>query len=62
MVRSWRPIATLFAQDLVLLTVDGQSRKIPLNDLDMKKTLAANHERGVDLVIPKNNGEAYLSF
>jgi thiol-disulfide isomerase/thioredoxin len=44
------------------LTVDGQSRKIPLSELDMNKTAAANHERGVDLVMPKNDSEVFLSF
>jgi len=52
----------LIRAGFVQLTVEGQSRNIPLSDLDMNKTLAANRARGVDLVVPKNNAEVFVSF
>jgi len=42
--------------------VDGQWRTIALSTLDLKATLAVNHDRGVDLNIPKNRSEIFLAF
>jgi len=42
--------------------VDGQQRTIALRTLDMKTTLAVNHQRGVDLNIPKSHSEIFLAF
>lgn len=44
------------------LTVDGKPRIIPLTDLDLNATLAANHERGVNLRIPTNPNEVVMGF
>ncbi len=44
------------------LTVNGEARQIPLNTLDLKKTVSVNHERGIDFKIPTSQGEVFLSF
>ena len=37
-------------------------RTIPLSAVNLDATVAANHERGIDLKIPKNRSEVMLSF
>jgi len=44
------------------ITADGKPRVIPLTELDVKATLAANHERGVNLKIPTNPNEVVMGF
>jgi len=44
------------------LTVKGEQRQVPLSDLDLKKTVAANRERGVDFKIPTTSNQVFLSF
>ena len=44
------------------VTAEGQDRSIPLNALDIKKTVAANHERGIDIKFPKSGSEMFLAF
>jgi hypothetical protein len=44
------------------VTADGKPRVIPLTELDLEATLAANHERGVNLRIPANPNEAVTGF
>jgi thiol-disulfide isomerase/thioredoxin len=52
---------TLYATFLHV-TADGQERSIPLSALDVKKTVAANRERGINLKIPSNGSEMFLAF
>jgi len=40
----------------------GAQRTIPLSTINMDATVAANHERGIDLRIPKSKSEIMLSF
>lgn len=35
---------------------------VPLSQLDVDATIAANHQRGIDLEFPKSQGELYLTF
>lgn len=42
------------------VTVNGQPRTIPLKALDMKATIAACRQRGIDLKIPKSRSEITL--
>jgi thiol-disulfide isomerase/thioredoxin len=42
--------------------VDGQEHKIALSTLDIKATVAINHQRGIDLNIPKSRNQIFLSF
>ena len=44
------------------VTVGGEQRKIALSALDVKATLALNRQRGIDLKIPQNRNEVYVSF
>lgn len=44
------------------IEVDRQQRVIPVSELDLNATLAANHERGIDLTFPRNNGTVFLGF
>jgi thiol-disulfide isomerase/thioredoxin len=44
------------------ITADGKLRVIPLTELDLKATLAANHERGINLKIPTNPNEVVMGF
>lgn len=45
----------------VRVMVDGRVRTISLGALDMKATLTANHERGLDLKIPARGGELLIA-
>jgi hypothetical protein len=44
------------------ITADGKLRVIPLTELDLKATLAVDHERGVNLRIPTNPNEIVMGF
>lgn len=44
------------------VSIDRQQRTVPLDTLDLKATLAANRERGIDLRIPNDRNEISLSF
>jgi thiol-disulfide isomerase/thioredoxin len=48
----------LTAQSL-RLTADGLQRSIPMSAVDMKASIAANHERGIDLKMPSRH-EVFL--
>jgi hypothetical protein len=43
-------------------SIKRQQRTIPLDRLDLDATIAANHERGIDLRIPADRNEISLSF
>lgn len=40
----------------------GVQRTIPFNNINVDATLAANHERGIDLTFPRNSGTIFLGF
>ncbi len=44
------------------LTVNGEQRRVPLSDLDIRKTVSVNHERGIEFKVPATNNEVFLSF
>jgi hypothetical protein len=52
----------LLTVDSLRLQQDGGQRTIPLSAVNLEATLAANHERGVDLQIPKNKDQIMLGF
>ncbi len=52
----------LITASVLHVTVDRSERNIPLSQLDIKRTLAANHERGIELSIPVSSSEISLSF
>jgi hypothetical protein len=43
-------------------SIGRQQRTIPLDRIDLDATIAANHERGIDLRIPADRNEISLSF
>ena len=51
----------MLTADSVRVTLAGQQRTIAMSALDMKATLAANHERGIDLKIPASRHEIFLA-
>jgi hypothetical protein len=46
----------------VTIDVGRQQRTIPLSDLDMNQTMAANHQRGVDIAFPRDSNSLFISF
>jgi hypothetical protein len=52
----------LLTYDHVDVTSDREQRTIPLSTLDVKATVAANHQRGIDLRIPNGHGEVSVGF
>jgi hypothetical protein len=44
------------------LNVDRRPRTIPLDQLDLDATIAANRERGIDLRVPTDQNEILLRF
>jgi hypothetical protein len=46
----------------VEVTVAGEQRHIALASLDTKKTIALNHQHGVDLKLPTSKNEVFLGF
>jgi hypothetical protein len=47
---------------LLSISIDRQQRAVPLNQLNLEATVAANHERGIDLRIPDDRNEISLGF
>jgi hypothetical protein len=52
----------MLTHNSLFLTVDREQRTIPLVMLDIRATVAADHERGIDLRIPADRSEITLSF
>jgi hypothetical protein len=52
----------LLTHDNLYVTIDHQQRTIPLAMLNLNATVAADHERGIDLRIPADRNEISLSF
>jgi hypothetical protein len=46
----------------VTIDVGRQQRTIPLSDLDMNETMAANRQRGVDIAFPRDSNSLFISF
>ncbi len=44
------------------VSAEGQDRSIPLSALDIKKTIAINRERGINIKIPTTANEVFLAF
>jgi len=52
----------LLTHDNLFATIGRQQRAIPLAMLDINATIAADHERRIDLRIPADRGEILLGF
>jgi hypothetical protein len=44
------------------INVNRRQRTIPVDQLDLDATIAANHERGIELRVPADHNEISLSF
>jgi hypothetical protein len=44
------------------IEVGRQKRTIPVSTLDLDATIAANHERGIEVTIPRDRNTVFLSF
>jgi hypothetical protein len=52
----------LLTASALSIDIGRQQRIIPVNNLNIDATLAANHERGIELFIPRNSGTVFLGF
>jgi hypothetical protein len=46
----------------VTIDVGRQQQTIPLSELDMNETIAANRQRGVDITFPRDSNSLFISF
>jgi hypothetical protein len=44
------------------IQVGHQRREIPIDTLDLDATIAANHERGIEVTIPRDRTAVFVSF
>ena len=44
------------------IELGGQQRIVSVRNVNVDATLAANHERGIELIFPRNNGTIFLGF
>ena len=50
------------SSNFLRVTADGQDRSIPISSLDVKKTVALNHDRGINVKIPTGGNELFVAF
>ena len=46
----------------VTLDVGRQQRTIPISDIDLNETMAANRQRGVEIAFPRDSNYLFMSF
>jgi hypothetical protein len=46
----------------VTVNVGRQQRTIPLSDIDVNETMAANRQRGVEIAFPRDSNSLFMSF
>jgi hypothetical protein len=52
----------LLTAESLQIQVGRQRREIPLGTLDLDATIAANHQRGIELTIPRDRSAVFVSF
>jgi hypothetical protein len=52
----------LLTNQSLQIEVDRQLRTIPVSTLDLDATIAANHERGIEVKIPRDSSTVFLGF
>jgi hypothetical protein len=52
----------LLTVESLTIEVDRQQRTIPASTLDLDATSAANHERGIEVVIPRDRSTVFFGF
>jgi thiol-disulfide isomerase/thioredoxin len=50
----------LSSSSLQMTPIEGKPRTVELSELDLKATIAVNHQRGVEIKIPASDGEITL--
>jgi hypothetical protein len=46
----------------VTVDVGREQRTIPLSDVNVDETMAANHQRGLDIAFPRDSNSLFISF
>jgi len=44
------------------IEVGRQQRMIAVSSLDLDATVAANHERGIEIAVPRDNNSVFIGF
>lgn len=52
----------MLTADFVDIEVGGQHRRVPISQLNIQQTIAANHERGIEVKVPHDTSEVFLGF
>jgi hypothetical protein len=52
----------LLTSESLQIQVGRQQRTIPVSSLDLDATVAVNHERGIELTIPRDNNSVLIGF
>jgi len=52
----------MLTADSLRVEIGRQQRRVPLGEIDVDATIAANRERGIDLKIPTGRNEIFLGF
>ncbi|MFZ0703996.1 MAG: hypothetical protein WAM71_00230 [Candidatus Korobacteraceae bacterium] len=52
----------LLTEDVLRLQHGRDRQNIPMNELNVEATIAANHERGIELQIPDSKNQLTLGF
>jgi len=52
----------LLSANSLQIDLDNEHRTIPIRELDLKETIAANRERGIEFKVPRGTREIFLGF
>jgi hypothetical protein len=52
----------MLTADFLDIEVGQQHRRVPMSQLNVQQTIAANRERGIEIRIPHDTSEVFLGF
>jgi hypothetical protein len=52
----------MLTADYLDIEVGQQHRRVPVSQLNVPQTIAANHERGIEIKVPHDASEVTLGF
>ena len=52
----------MLTAEAVDIEVGGKHRRVPMSELSVEQTIAANRERGIEIRIPHDTSEVFLGF
>ena len=52
----------LLTAESLQIEVGRHQRTIPVSGLDLDATVAANHERGIEIAVPRDNNSVFIGF